>query len=94
MKWYITGNHKNPGNWNPSATRMTRISDDKRQSTMEINSPATFKFYRGSWGLQVLVKGVDGIPNLPFVEGGDEPNFNIEKWSDEQLTPFVEPFFP
>ena len=80
---YITGNHKNLGNWNPSAVKMTSISDYKRQVTLEINSPATFKFTRGSWGSQALVKDVDGIPNLTFVEGGDEPNFSIEKWSDE-----------
>lgn len=80
---YITGNHENLGNWNPSAAKMTWISDYKRQITLEINSPATFKFTRGSWGSQALVKGVDGIPNLTFVAGGDEPNFSIEKWSNE-----------
>ena len=33
--------------------------------------------------LAAVAEEMPRAPNLTFVEGGDEPNFSIEKWSDE-----------
>ncbi len=81
---YITGNHKNMGKWHPGLVKMNKVSATEREITLAINSPATFKFTRGSWGSQALVKGVDGTPNLTYVEGETIPNYIIENWTDEK----------
>jgi hypothetical protein len=54
---YITGNQTNLGDWNPNKVKMKRISDFEREIVLTVQSPAQFKFTKGSWDTELSVKG-------------------------------------
>lgn len=54
---YITGNQTNLGNWNPNRVEMKKISDLEREIVLKLQSPAQFKFTKGSWDTELLVEG-------------------------------------
>lgn len=56
-KMYITGNQPNLGDWNPSKLEMKKVSDFERQIVLTLQSPAQFKFTKGSWDTEQQVNG-------------------------------------
>ncbi len=57
---YITGNQENLGNWNPQKILMHKNSDYEREIKLDLKSPAQFKFTKGNWDTEVIVKGTYG----------------------------------
>ncbi|MDQ0477094.1 alpha/beta hydrolase-fold protein [Chryseobacterium sp. MDT2-18] len=54
---YITGNQPNLGDWNPNKNEMKKISELEREIVLKIQSPAQFKFTKGSWETELQVVG-------------------------------------
>ncbi len=52
---YIAGNQRNLTNWNP-IFRLRKISDYEREITTELHLPAKFKFSRGNWKTEAIMK--------------------------------------
>ena len=79
---YITGNQSNLGDWNPNKIEMKKISESEREIVLKIQSPAQFKFTKGSWDTELRVfstyKNVIIKPELK-----KEYEFEIEKIFDE-----------
>ncbi len=46
---YITGNQEALGQWQPSAVKMTAVSDTLRAIDLRLRLPACFKFTKGDW---------------------------------------------
>ena len=54
---FITGNQPNLGDWNPNKIQMKKISDYERSIVLKVQSPAQFKFTKGSWDTELQVIG-------------------------------------
>ena len=54
---YITGNQPNLGDWNPNKIEMKKTSDYERSIVLQVQSPAQFKFTKGSWDTELQVIG-------------------------------------
>ena len=54
---YITGNQPNLGDWNPNNIEMKKASDYERSIVLKVQSPAQFKFTKGSWDTELQVIG-------------------------------------
>ena len=54
---YITGNQPNLGDWNPNKIEMKKTSDYERIIVLKVQSPAQFKFTKGSWDTELQVIG-------------------------------------
>lgn len=54
---YITGNQPNLGDWNPNKVEMVKTSELEREIVLKIQSPAQFKFTKGSWDTVLQVVG-------------------------------------
>lgn len=50
---YITGNQEALGQWQPSAVKMTAVSDTLRAIDLRLRLPACFKFTKGDWDHQI-----------------------------------------
>ncbi len=74
---YITGNQDNLGNWNPEKIQMQKSSDYERDITLQLKSPAQFKFTKGTWDTEVLAKGTYGSVTIK-PEAASEFKFEIE----------------
>lgn len=56
---YITGNQPDLGDWNPKKIEMKKISELEREIVLKIQSPAQFKFTKGSWDTELQVVGTE-----------------------------------
>ena len=54
---YITGNQSSLGDWNPNKIEMKKTSDYERSIVVKVQSPAQFKFTKGSWDTELQVIG-------------------------------------
>jgi len=54
---FITGNQPNLGDWNPNKIEMKKTSDYERSIVLKVQSPAQFKFTKGSWDTELQVVG-------------------------------------
>ncbi|MEC5394265.1 alpha/beta hydrolase-fold protein [Bergeyella sp. RCAD1439] len=54
---YLTGNQPNLGDWNPNKIEMNKTSDYERSIVLKVQSPAQFKFTKGSWDTELQVIG-------------------------------------
>lgn len=54
---YITGNQPNLGDWNPNKIEIEKTSDYERSIVLKVQSPAQFKFTKGSWDTELQVIG-------------------------------------
>jgi len=82
---YITGNQPSLANWNPGKIKMNRKSDYERNITLKMHSPAQFKFTRGNWETEAIVKDDPNMTNLtikPLKERAYQ--FEIINWADRQ----------
>lgn len=81
---YIAGNQINLGNWNPQQIKMNKKSDFVRELKIRLQSPAEFKFSKGNWDTEAIMKNNDSGRNLiikPISNG--KYRFEIEKYLDE-----------
>ena len=80
---YIVGNQPSFGDWQPEKVKMLRKSDFLREIKLQVFAPAVFKFTRGSWETEEMIKNHDNS-NIYF----DPTKQNIfeceiETWTDE-----------
>ncbi len=79
---YITGNQASLGDWNPNKIEMKKISELEREIVLKIQSPAQFKFTKGSWDTELQVVGTyNNVIIKPELK--KEYEFEIEKNFDE-----------
>jgi hypothetical protein len=77
---YITGNQPSMGDWNPNRVEMKKISEFEREIILEIQSPAQFKFTKGSWDTELQVVGTD---NNVTIKPEMKKEFEFEIVNDE-----------
>jgi len=80
---YITGNQKSLGDWNPNSIKMDKISDYERSITVGLTYPAEFKFTKGDWNSEGILKSLDNNPNVILKNKEAKHIFNIKGWSDD-----------
>lgn len=56
---FITGNQPSLGDWNPNTIEMKKTSDYERSIVLKVQSPAQFKFTKGSWETELPIVGTD-----------------------------------
>jgi len=61
---YITGNQPNLGMWNPARIKMNKKSDFERELKVKLHFPAQFKFTKGNWDTEAVIKNNDVMENL------------------------------
>ncbi|MEO0572633.1 MAG: hypothetical protein AAF039_13085 [Bacteroidota bacterium] len=82
---YITGNQRNLTDWS-SVFRLQKTADYEREITMDLHYPAKFKFTKGDWETEAIVKGQksnekEGL--LPLTIDKNNPtHFEITDWKD------------
>lgn len=79
---YIVGNQECLGNWNPSKVRLQQISDFERQIEVPLTFPAEFKFTKGSWEKEGIIKSLSDNPNQVIHNKNSNNLFVIKGWSD------------
>lgn len=83
-KVYITGNQETLADWNPKILQMKKTSDYKREITIKMQLPAEFKFTRGSWETEALVKGNEYFGNIAITSSDPKIfEFEIVNWNDK-----------
>ncbi|WP_166962221.1 alpha/beta hydrolase-fold protein [Yeosuana marina] len=80
---FIAGNQASLGDWNPSKVKMNKISDFERELTVSVSFPAEYKFTRGNWESQGIIKNLSNNPNLVIKDKNSQNTFVIKNWSDE-----------
>lgn len=84
-KVYITGNQPNIGNWNSKEIKLDKISDYVRQIQLEVQSPAIFKFTRGTWETEAILEHNDGMENITIKpELQSNFSYKIIDWTDRE----------
>lgn len=53
---FIVGNQEKLGNWQPDKIKMERISDFEREITLNLTFPVEFRFTRGNWDNEAIIK--------------------------------------
>lgn len=56
---YITGNQPGLGDWHLKKVKMYHISELEREIILTVQSPAQFKFTKGSWDTELPVAGTN-----------------------------------
>ncbi len=79
---FIVGNQDALGNWQPNKIKMDKTSDYERSITLELNFPAEFKFTKGSWESEGIVKSLLDNPNLKIKDVNANSSFKVKTWSD------------
>ena len=79
---YIVGNQDALGNWQPNKVKMEKISDYERSITLKLNFPAEFKFTKGSWESEGIIKSLLDNPNLKIEDGNANSFFKVKTWRD------------
>jgi len=83
---YIAGNQRAMTYWN-SVFRLKKVSDFEREITLELHLPAKFKFTRGNWESEALMKNNTKDKNgrwLPMEIhlNADRTSYTIVNWKD------------
>lgn len=79
---YITGNQEALGNWNPNQVKMEKISDYERSITVDLSYPAEFKFTKGDWNSEGIIKELNNNPNQKLESSESKNIFTIKGWSN------------
>lgn len=79
---FITGNQEAFGDWKPDEIKMNKESEFVRSIDVEISYPAEFKFTKGDWNSEGIVKQFNDNPNLKIESDNDRSDFEIKTWSD------------
>lgn len=79
---YITGNQDALGNWNPNQIKMEKISDYERSITLDLSYPTEFKFTKGDWNSEGIIKELNNNPNQSMESSESKNIFTIKGWSN------------
>ncbi|WP_431157816.1 alpha/beta hydrolase-fold protein [Winogradskyella poriferorum] len=79
---YITGNQESLGNWNPNLVKMEKISDYERSISVVLTYPAEFKFTKGDWNTEGIIKQLNDNPNQKLKSPDSKNIFTIKGWSN------------
>lgn len=80
---FIAGNQKNLVFWN-SVLRLKRVSDLEREITLNLHLPARFKFTRGNWETEAIMKGQSEEREPILIElDTEEEVYEIVNWKDK-----------
>ncbi|WP_158281518.1 DUF5700 domain-containing putative Zn-dependent protease [Sediminitomix flava] len=84
---FITGNKAALGDWNPDQVKLNKKDASLiREIKVQINSPAAFKFTRGSWGTEGITNDFGRSQNLKLkFEKDTVVNYKIYNWSDSNI---------
>ncbi|MEM1001509.1 MAG: DUF5700 domain-containing putative Zn-dependent protease [Bacteroidota bacterium] len=81
---FITGNQSNLGEWDPGAVKLDLGAGNSRTIKLQLQSPAEFKFTRGSWKKEAIMNGKNNNDNLTIkFEKDTIVSFKIKQWTDE-----------
>ena len=85
---YIAGNQQALAHWN-SVFRMEKISDFEREITLPLHFPALFKFTRGNWETEAIIKDNTKEKNGRWVPlkidlDSKVQTYEILGWKDQQ----------
>lgn len=84
---HIAGNQKNLTDWN-SVLKLKKVSDYEREITLDLHFPAVFKFTRGTWQSEGIVKGNETLVDDEYYKvlqidlDWDGRTFEIINWRD------------
>lgn len=79
---FITGNQMSLGNWNPNQIKMNKKSDFERELKVKIHSPAQFKFTKGNWETEAVIKN-GTMENLTIIpKDKKEYHFEITQFNE------------
>ncbi|MDB4293352.1 hypothetical protein N9954_08090 [Maribacter sp.] len=84
---HIAGNQTTLTDWN-SVLKMKKTSDYEREITLDLHFPAVFKFTRGTWHSEAIVKGNEVLVNDEYYKplqidlDWDGSTFEIVNWKD------------
>jgi hypothetical protein len=82
---YIAGDHEALGGWDPSAIKLIHGKGKIRTISMDLPSPITFKFTRGSWQSEGFISGMPKGKNLMYEFARPTTlRYEIESWADEK----------
>ncbi|MCA0131702.1 alpha/beta hydrolase-fold protein [Winogradskyella alexanderae] len=79
---FITGNQESLANWEPGTVKMNKVSDYEREITLDLTYPAEFKFTKGNWNSEGILKQFNDNPNLKLENDTTTSDFVIKTWSD------------
>ncbi|WP_299522354.1 alpha/beta hydrolase-fold protein [Winogradskyella sp.] len=85
---FITGNQESLGNWNPNRVKMEKVSDYERSLTVDLNYPAEFKFTKGDWNSEAIIKKLHDNPNLRLENRDSKNIFMVKGWSNDKAGDF------
>ncbi|MCF8714290.1 hypothetical protein JM658_05555 [Joostella atrarenae] len=81
---FIVGNQESLGNWQPEKVKMNKTSDYEREISLNLTFPAEFKFTRGNWNSEAIIKKLYGQPNFILSERPNKAkSYKIQGWSDK-----------
>ncbi len=85
---YIAGNQSSLTNWN-SVFRLVKTSDYEREITLDLHYPAEFKFTRGDWSSEAILKhgqqNEDGFWAPVFLDIHSEDQvYEVVQWKDQE----------
>jgi len=80
---FITGNQPALGDWQPDKIQLKRKSDFLREIKLKVYAPAVFKFTRGNWDTEGVIKW-HAASNI-FIDPSKQNYFEyeIENWADK-----------
>lgn len=79
---YISGNQEALGNWKVDQVKLNKISDHERSIELDLEYPAEFKFTRGSWDKEGVIKSYTDNPNIILENEDAKSDFTIKTWMD------------
>lgn len=79
---FIVGNQEALGSWEPNKIKMKKVSDHEREIELKLTFPAEFKFTRGSWDSEGIMKSLSDNPNLRIEDERSETTFTVKTWMD------------
>ena len=81
-KVYSVGNQDALGNWQTNKVQLEKVSDFERALQLKLTYPAEFKFTRGSWENEGIVKSLSDNSNIKL-ERASDTTFTIKCWMDD-----------
>jgi uncharacterized protein len=68
---YITGNQESLGNWDPQKVEMKKVTLWEREIVLKLQSPAQFKFTKGSWDTELEILGTNNNITIKPEQNGE-----------------------
>ena len=82
---FIVGNQEKLGNWQPDKIKMERISDFEREITLNLTFPVEFRFTRGNWDNEAIIKDYQYGTNIILKKNNPDLKYKILHWKDDKI---------